>query len=99
MSKKVEAKPLKDAVGNKLEVGDIVSFCDGKYSQLWLGRVLSFSPKTMEIRSITKWSAERNQLGGINRKSPEQVSLLSREMRDFDDIEVYLHYKRLAEED
>lgn len=91
---------MKDVVGNKLEVGDIVTCTYWDKPRLVFGRVVKLTSQRIAVRQLTAASGlpgYRPDSGTLKRS--DQVTLVSRDMRDWDDIEVFLHIKRLVEED
>jgi hypothetical protein len=59
-------KPLRDAVGTELAVGDFVMTTKGNHPTLHLMEVISFTPKKIRIRDIRSF-------GKGNVKNPEDI--------------------------
>ena len=91
---------MKDAIGQTLEVGDVVTFADQLANGVTLGRVLRFTAKYAVIRYIGVSSTRAGYnppMVGRNKTSP-YLTRVSDQMRDLDDGEIFLHFQRLRQE-
>ena len=88
---------MQDFTGHSLEVGDIVTYSENSHPALYLGRVVKLTAARVAVirlaKGVESLAYRRPSVGRM--KNPDQVTFVTDQMRDLDDVEVWQHYQRL----
>ena len=76
-------KIFKDVDGNLLEIGDRVGFTDSQYTDIYIGRVIGFTPKMVKIAQKGKGKGF-NAYDRVVNKPDSQITKLINQEKDKD---------------
>lgn len=81
---------IKDLVGQPLAIGDLVTFAESEYTEQFLGVIVKFTPKGMNIEYVKNHNPYR--LDKCNRAGPYVIKIV-----DTTTPEVAAYLKKLVE--